>query len=240
MQINDELWAEMQAQVEARVAKENASAAERGSGDKFAWQLHDGNEFSAIITTYQREHGGIDRKAVGRDKATGRLLRVTLSVKKLRLLMKAGPAPKAWAKLAGKSATEIVKGVGITGWIIFLSVKPIARETTEPVPAGIGEDGRSWAVVEEREGGFVSYVRDDGSSNMTMMAVSLPGEMDRFPTREAAEANAEVMRKKNAERVEATKRQHKHGVKPATYTVIECTPEQEARIKELWRNPRAA
>jgi hypothetical protein len=91
----------------------------------------------------------------------------------------------------------------------------------------------TYAILEERANGALSYVRIYDNSSMTTGASSFPEE-DRFTSREAADANTELLRADNARRVEQTKRWRKYRTLPATYTVIECTPENEAAIRQRW------
>jgi hypothetical protein len=92
----------------------------------------------------------------------------------------------------------------------------------------------AYVVLEERADGGLSYVRIDGNSSMMGGVSFFPNERDRFDSREAAEANVELLMADNARRVEHTKRQRKYKVHPATYSVIECTPENEASIRRRW------
>jgi hypothetical protein len=94
----------------------------------------------------------------------------------------------------------------------------------------------SFVILEERADGGLSYVRIDGNSSMMGMVASFPSEHDRFMNRDAAEENVKLLKADNVRRVEATKRRRKFKTLPATYTVIECTQENEARITQRWRD----
>jgi hypothetical protein len=90
----------------------------------------------------------------------------------------------------------------------------------------------TYVVLEERADGGLSYVRLYDMSRMLCGASSFPqNPNDRFATRDAADANAELLRADNARSVEATRRRRKYKTEPATYAVVECTPENEAAIR---------
>jgi hypothetical protein len=92
----------------------------------------------------------------------------------------------------------------------------------------------TFVILEERADGGLSYVRIYENSSMMGGVSFFPNEHDRFTSHDAAQENAKLLKADNERRVEQTKRRRKFKTLPAIYTVIECTPDNEAAIRQRW------
>jgi hypothetical protein len=242
MKIDETTWQAIIAETKAAVEKLNASAVRIGSKQKFGIKVPDpapDAKYAYLITSDGDGDNYAQRKVLARELASGEMRPAKIvKMKGGRGAKIAGADPKAWAKLVGKSAAEIVKGTGIATYQVFsFSVSP--REPEVPVPgrprqAIVGN--KRYAILEQRAGRTGSWVsKYDSMSSMTTMAMGRPGEDFEYSDRDVAERDAQEYRDRDARFVErdARKRVNKH--QPHTYTVIEITEDTEAEYRAKFR-----
>jgi hypothetical protein len=135
MKIDDELWNAIIAETQAGIERWNASAAKHGTRDRFTFTCKPLPEY-VLPTTEHHVEGGwhIDRKATARKIATGEMyscrLKRARNTKDERITaVTFKPAPRKWAKLAGKSPREIVPGLGLTDFLMAISSQMTGEAT---------------------------------------------------------------------------------------------------------------
>jgi hypothetical protein len=133
MIIDDKTWDAIVTATRAGIDRWNARAAENGVKDSFHCEVHTEKDIVVLLT---RHAGGWNnrRKAVVRELATGELRRATPIFKRDRLTSVSVHTsdPKGWQALAGKSASEIARGLKLTDFkIITLTIarpdEPVAK-----------------------------------------------------------------------------------------------------------------
>jgi len=132
MNVDEATWKEIVAEVQANINRFSASAKEHGRPDCFRIQLQVDNAGTAWLVAIQEQREIItDKKAIVR-KADGTLLPATVKMTNRRngtVRLRTKKAPKAWDKLAGKSAADIVKGLRFPNFIMVMGITITHEET---------------------------------------------------------------------------------------------------------------
>jgi hypothetical protein len=119
MTIDDAKWEEIVAATQARIAKLNAMARERRADSEFVCTVEPTTDGGAVLATMHKAPYGTKCKAVARDK-TGALSPVRIKRRNALEFYTKPDRPKTWAKLAGRSADEIVTALGLTDYFVVI------------------------------------------------------------------------------------------------------------------------
>src|SRR5262245_59664784 len=127
--VEQEKWNEIVEEAEARIAKWNARAKERGLQDTFLASVRDVNGYSLLITQHKhdpdRSCAADDVKAVAREVATGQLRPTKIKKHKGTIVgFAVKPPPKAWKSLADKPAESIVGKLRLVDFVVLVGAYP--------------------------------------------------------------------------------------------------------------------
>jgi hypothetical protein len=122
MRTDDATWNAVVAETEARIGRLNTKAAKRGMGDHFAVHVHRSQDRTILLTEH---YLGllVERKAIAREARTGELrkARPRKIAGKIDFVMSV--PPKAWNKLEGKPAHEIVRSVCLASYSLLMRTR---------------------------------------------------------------------------------------------------------------------
>jgi hypothetical protein len=118
MRTDDTTWNAVVAETEARIGRLNKKAAKRGMEEHFAAHVHRSQDRTILLTEH---YLGllVERKAIARDARTGELRKVRPKKIAGKIDFAIGVAPKAWNKLEGKPAHEIVRTICLASYIML-------------------------------------------------------------------------------------------------------------------------
>ena len=126
MIIDNQKWADIIAETEAKIARWNARAAERGVNDTFRFYVTEdpmnAGGISIIVTEHYSNHNLVEVKALARENKTGEVRVTRAHTSKGRVCyFKTHPDPKAWRQLAEANAKQIVNKTKLLDFFMVVS-----------------------------------------------------------------------------------------------------------------------
>lgn len=136
MIISDETWNEILAETEAGINRLNEIATQNGTADKFTWVLM-GEPPDGPKTLITSNVNGAYRetRAVTRNPHTQQASIVATGRKGRFTTLKPKKDTKAWSKMSGKPAKDIIRAARLLDYLIILGARATKAPTTAAGPA---------------------------------------------------------------------------------------------------------
>jgi hypothetical protein len=126
MKIDDATWSAIIEETMAGIARLKEAATKGGRSDQFAASLHKLDKHAVLLTEHACGRRA-ERKAVAREMATGELRKAQVAGEgKVLTTRISDEDPEGWADLAGKPAAQIVKGLNLAGYVMFINARAAA------------------------------------------------------------------------------------------------------------------